>query len=141
MGRVHYVNGKFISSDLCFVLKPIDSDKLPVNLEFYYSIFKSLKQDLVKSTATGTAKKSINKTNFGNYKIPYYNIEKQNRLKPILKKLLTTRKSIMMQQSKAINFKQTSHFKGSHTRKTNPRLERPKSKYRTCNQIIRTHKS
>ena len=94
LGRVHYVNGKFISSDLCFVLKPKDSSKLPINLEFYYSIFKSLKQDLVKSTATGTAKKSINKTNFGNYKIPYYIIEEQNRLKPIFEKVADNSKKI-----------------------------------------------
>ena len=87
LGRVHYVNDKFISSDLCFVLKPKDSSKFPVNLEFYYAIFKSLKEDLVKSTATGTAKKSINKTNFGNYVIPYYNIEEQNRLKPVFEKV------------------------------------------------------
>ena len=87
LGRVHYVNGKFISSDLCFVLKPKDSINLPVNLEFYYSIIKSLKEDLVKSTATGTAKKSINKTNFGNYRIPYYSIKEQNRLKPIFEKV------------------------------------------------------
>ena len=87
LGRVHYINDKFISSDLCFVLKPKDSSKFPVNLEFYYSIFKSLKKDLVKSTATGTAKKSINKTNFGNYVIPYYNIEEQNRLKPVFEKV------------------------------------------------------
>ena len=87
LGRVHYINDKFISSDLCFVLKPKDSSKFPVNLEFYYSIFKSLKEDLVKSTATGTAKKSINKTNFGNYVIPYYNIEEQNRLKPVFEKV------------------------------------------------------
>ena len=46
-----------------------------------------LKEDLVKSTATGTAKKSINKTNFGNYVIPYYNIEEQNRLKPVFEKV------------------------------------------------------
>ena len=72
---------------MCIVLKPKDSINLPVNLEFYYSIIKSLKEDLVKSTTTGTAKKSINKTNFGNYRIPYYSIKEQNRLKPVFEKV------------------------------------------------------
>lgn len=99
LGRVHYVNDKFISSDLCFVLKPKDSNKFPVNLEFYYSIFKSLKEDLVKSTATGTAKKSINKTNFGNYVIPYYNIEEQNRLKPVFEKVADNSEKINQELS------------------------------------------
>lgn len=99
LGRVHYVNDKFISSDLCFVLKPKDSHKFPVNLEFYYSIFKSLKEELVKSTATGTAKKSINKTNFGNYVIPYYNIEEQNRLKPVFEKVADNSEKINQELS------------------------------------------
>jgi len=99
LGRVHYANGKFISSDLCFILKPKDSKKFPVNLEFFYSIFKSLKEDLVKSTATGTAKKSINKTNFGNYVIPYYNIEEQNRLKPVFEKVADNSEKINFELS------------------------------------------
>jgi type I restriction enzyme M protein len=34
LGRTHYVNGKFIASNLCLILTP-KSDKYPVNLEFY----------------------------------------------------------------------------------------------------------
>ena len=99
LGRVHYVNDKFISSDLCFILKPKDSSRFAINLEFYYSIFKSLKEDLVKSTATGTAKKSINKTNFGNYVIPYYNIKEQNRLKPVFEKVADNSEKIKQELS------------------------------------------
>ena len=80
LGRVHYVNGKFIASDLCFILTPKSKD-LPVDLSFYYYIFKSIRDDLVKSTATGTSKLAINKTNFGNYKVPYVDIAKQKEYK------------------------------------------------------------
>jgi len=80
LGRVHYVNGKFISSDLCFILSP-KSKEYQVDLSFYYYIFRSIREDLVKSTATGTSKLAINKTNFGNYKLPYVDIEKQRAYK------------------------------------------------------------
>lgn len=80
LGRVHYVNGKFIASDLCFILTP-KSENLPVDLSFYYYVFKSIRDDLVKSTATGTSKLAINKTNFGDYKIPYIDITKQKKYK------------------------------------------------------------
>ncbi len=79
LGRTHYVKGKFIGSDLCFVLSPKDQEKLPVNLKLYYHIFNAVKDDLVYRTATGSAKKAINKTNFGNYEIPYFDIETQNK--------------------------------------------------------------
>lgn len=80
LGRVHYVNGKFISSDLCFILTP-KSKEHPVDLSFYYYIFRSIRDDLVKSTATGTSKLAINKTNFGKYKLPYVDITKQRSFK------------------------------------------------------------
>lgn len=80
LGRVHYVNGKFITSDLCFILTP-RSREYPVDLSFYYYIFRSIRDDLVKSTATGTSKLAINKTNFGNYRIPYIEITKQKEFK------------------------------------------------------------
>lgn len=77
LGRVHYVKGKFISSDLCFILTPKDQNKNPVDLDFYFHIFNIIRNDLVKKTATGTSKLSINKGNFGNYKIPYFPIDEQ----------------------------------------------------------------
>lgn len=86
LGRVHYVNGKFIASDLCFILTPKDSINTPVDLNLYSHIFNITKDDLVKKTATGTSKLSINKTNFGNYLIPYFDVEKQEKYK---NKLLT----------------------------------------------------
>ncbi|MCX6732906.1 MAG: restriction endonuclease subunit S, partial [Candidatus Roizmanbacteria bacterium] len=81
LGRTHYIKGKFIASDLCFILTEKDPVNFPVDLGFYFHIFNIVKDDLVKKTATGTSKLAINKTNFGNYKIQYFNINSQTNLK------------------------------------------------------------
>jgi len=78
LGRTHYVDGKFISSDLCFILTPKDEEKYPLNLQFYHFVFNSLRQTLVAATKSGTSKESINQTNFKKYELPYFDIEQQN---------------------------------------------------------------
>lgn len=78
LGRTHYVNGKFITSDLCFILTPKDEVKYPIDLKFYHFVFNSLKEDIVKNTKTGTSKESINQGNLKNYEIPYFGIEQQH---------------------------------------------------------------
>ena len=83
LGRCHYVNDKFIASDLCFIL----TSKLPIDYKLYKNIFDILKDEIVKNTATGTSKKAINITNFSNYCIPYLNEEEQNILKDTINKI------------------------------------------------------
>ena len=78
LGRTHYVNGKFITSDLCYILTPKDSKKYPIDLKFYHFVFNSLKDEIVKNTKSGTSKESINQTNLKNYEIPYFDIEQQH---------------------------------------------------------------
>ena len=78
LGRTHYINDKFITSDLCFILTPKDTRKYPINLKFYHFVFNSLKDEIVKNTKSGTSKESINQSNLRNYKIPYFAIDKQN---------------------------------------------------------------
>ena len=78
LGRTHYVNGKFITSDLCYILTPKDSEKYPINLKFYHFVFNSLRDEIVKNTKSGTSKESINQTNLKKYEIPYFDIEQQN---------------------------------------------------------------
>ncbi|MFH1367962.1 MAG: restriction endonuclease subunit S [Elusimicrobiota bacterium] len=75
LGRTHYIKGKFISSDLCFILTPKKGLKL--DLSFYHRLFNSLRQNIVKKTATGTSKLAINRTNFGKYRLPYFDYEHQ----------------------------------------------------------------
>ncbi len=78
LGRTHYINDKFITSDLCFILTPKDSKKYPINLKFYHFVFNSLKDEIVKNTKSGTSKESINQSNLRSYEIPYFEINKQN---------------------------------------------------------------
>ena len=75
LGRTHYVNGKFIASDLCFILTPKTNKK--IDLAFYFRIFNFIREDIVKRTATGSSKLAINQSNFGNYKLPYFDFEHQ----------------------------------------------------------------
>ena len=77
LGRTHYVNGKFISSDLCFIITPKDPINLPIDLKFYHMIFNEFKNDIVKNTKAGTSKEAIGMKAFGNYKLPYFDIDKQ----------------------------------------------------------------
>lgn len=81
LGRTHYVNGKFIASDLCFVLTPKDPAKFPIDLRFYHIIFNELRSDIVKNTKAGTSKEAISLGNFARYELPYFEIEKQIEIK------------------------------------------------------------
>lgn len=78
LGRTHYVDGKFTTSDLCYILTPKDEKKYPLNLSFYHFVFNSLRAALVVATKSGTSKESINQSNFKKYEIPYFNIELQD---------------------------------------------------------------
>jgi len=75
LGRTHYIKGKFISSDLCFILTPKKGMRL--DLTFYHRLFNFLRSDIVKKTATGTSKLAINQTNFGAYRLPYFDYDHQ----------------------------------------------------------------
>lgn len=81
LGRTHYVNGKFISSDLCFIITPKDPEKYPIDLNFYHLIFNAFKDEIVRNTKAGTSKEAIGLTVFGNYKLPYFDIIKQQAIK------------------------------------------------------------
>ncbi len=77
LGRTHYVYGKFISSDLCFIITPKDPEKYPIDIKFYHLIFLAFKDEIVRNTKSGTSKEAIGLTVFGKYEIPYFEIEKQ----------------------------------------------------------------
>lgn len=88
LGRTHYVNGKFTTSDLCYIMTPKNPDKYPVNLSFYHFVFNSLRSEIVKNTKTGTSKEAINQSNLNAYEIPYFSIDQQNLW---IEKLLNTK--------------------------------------------------
>lgn len=83
LGRTHYVNGKFISSDLCFILTPKNEEEYPIDIQFYHLIFNAFKEDIVRDTKSGTSKEAIGLTVFGNYEIPYFDIKRQLETKEL----------------------------------------------------------
>jgi type I restriction enzyme S subunit len=81
LGRTHYVNGKFVSSDLCFIITPKDQENLPVDLKFYHILFNELKDEIVRNTKAGTSKEAIGLGSFGKYELPYFDIDIQIEIK------------------------------------------------------------
>ena len=92
LGRAHYVKGKFIASDLCFILTEKNKEKYPINFLFYQLVFDVLRDEIVSKTKTGTSKESINQKNFSNYEIPYipYDYQMNN-----YKKLVDAKKTVI----------------------------------------------
>ena len=78
LGRCHHYNGKFISSDLCFILRAKDEKNRPINYRFYQNVFRFLKDDIVAKTKAGTSKESISQKRFSAYTLPYIDIEHQS---------------------------------------------------------------
>jgi type I restriction enzyme S subunit len=81
LGRTHYINGKFVSSNLCFILTPKDQENLPVDLKFYHILFNELKDEIVRNTKAGTSKEAIGLGSFGKYQLPYFDIDTQIEIK------------------------------------------------------------
>jgi type I restriction enzyme S subunit len=81
LGRTHYVNGKFVSSDLCFIITPKDQINFPVDLKFYHILFNELKDEIVRNTKAGTSKEAIGLGSFGKYELPYLHLDSQIEIK------------------------------------------------------------
>ena len=78
LGKVHYVNGKFTASDLCYILTPRNPSN--TNLKYYYAYFNSRRKDIVQRLARGTNKKAINDKRLSTYKIKFPSANEQNRI-------------------------------------------------------------
>lgn len=79
LGRAHYVNGKFIASNLCLVITPRKNSKYKVNMKFYAYFFNSIRERLRNDLADGTSKLTIKPQDLANYYIEYIPIEQQNK--------------------------------------------------------------
>lgn len=79
LGRSHYVNGKFIASNLCIVLTPKNQNTYPINLQFYNTYFNNLRKKIVSDLADGTSKLTIGKTIFKQYYIDYISKDVQDK--------------------------------------------------------------
>jgi len=93
LGRTHYVNEKFIASDLCYVIFP----KRDIDLNFYNYLFGHLRDQIVKDTATGSAKLAINQRNFKSYRLPYINKSISDKWTVFFKQVFEIRDSIEKQ--------------------------------------------
>lgn len=93
LGRSHYVNGKFIASNLCLVLTSKHDPKYPIDLMFYNCYFTSIRKQIVSDLADGTSKLTISSDMFKDYYIDYipYN-EQQDFVQTKLKDFLTLQK-------------------------------------------------
>lgn len=80
LGRSHYVNGKFIASNLCLVLTPKNPKKYPVNMLFYSLYLNALRQTIRNEIADGTSKLTISVDDLDRYMIEYIPLNEQNKI-------------------------------------------------------------
>ncbi len=79
LGRAHYVNGKFIASNLCLVLTANENSNYKVNMKFYTYLLNSIRENIRNDLADGTSKLTIKPKDFANYYVKYIPIEQQNK--------------------------------------------------------------
>jgi len=77
LGRTHYVNGKFIASNLCLILSPKNDPNHKIDLQFYNYYFESIREELRNDLADGTSKLTIRPTDLMNYYIEYIPYDEQ----------------------------------------------------------------
>ncbi|SUT86663.1 Type I restriction modification DNA specificity domain [Actinobacillus ureae] len=75
LGRTHYINGKFIASNLCYILTSKNNEKYPINMEFYNIYFSAIRETIVSNLADETSKLTIDKTSLSEYLIEYIPID------------------------------------------------------------------
>jgi hypothetical protein len=78
LGRCHYANGKFIVSNLCYILKPKNQNKYPINIRFYETLLNKKRASIVSDLADGTSKLTIGNTALKDYYIEYFLIKMQD---------------------------------------------------------------
>ena len=79
LGRCHYVDGKFVASNLTLILTPKQESKYSVNLLFYNYLLNDRRRQIIADLAAGTSKQVIGQTDFENSFIEYLDIDKQNK--------------------------------------------------------------
>lgn len=79
LGRCHYVNDKFIASNLSLILTPKRGSGHSVNLRFYSTYFNHFKKKMVSDLSDGTSKLTIREEDLKSYYVDYIDIEEQNK--------------------------------------------------------------
>lgn len=79
LGKCQYVNGKFITSDLCIILTPKNKE-YPINTLFYECYFNKMRKDIVSDLADGASKLIIDPKRFMDYYIDYIPKDMQDKI-------------------------------------------------------------
>lgn len=79
LGKSQYVEGEFVASNLCYVMKAKDPYTYPINLKFYNWYFSAIREQVFADLADGTSKLTIGKEPLQNYYIEYFPIAEQNQ--------------------------------------------------------------
>ena len=77
LGRAHYVNGKYIASNLCYILKEKDNPKYKINMKFYSYYLNSIRKQVVSDLADGTSKLTLSPDELKKYYINYIPYDEQ----------------------------------------------------------------
>jgi restriction endonuclease S subunit len=80
LAKSHYFKGKFIASDLLFILTSINENEINYKYLWYYLNFNKETHILDKNICCGTPKKMISKERCGNIKIPVLSLDMQNEI-------------------------------------------------------------
>ncbi len=80
LGRCHYVNGKFIASNLCLILTSRENKEYPINLQFYNMYLNAIRKKIANELADGTSKLTISSKDLMEYYVEYYPIDIQNSM-------------------------------------------------------------
>jgi hypothetical protein len=104
LGRSHYVNSKFIASDLCLILTPKNNSIYPVVLQVYNEYFSIVRKRIVSDLADGGSKLHIKRDVFENYYVDYIPYDKQLDLQKIIieknKKILELKQQVKDAENK-----------------------------------------
>ncbi|MBQ9659663.1 MAG: N-6 DNA methylase [Bacteroidales bacterium] len=80
LGRCHYVNGKFVASNLCIIMTPREASGYPLNLQFYSLYLNAIRKQVVNDLADGTSKPTINPGDLMQYYVEYFPVSVQDRI-------------------------------------------------------------
>lgn len=100
LGRASYVNGKFIASTLTIIMTVKDAKKYPIDLEFYSYYLMSIRDKIVRDLAYGTSKLTIKQADLSEYRIEYYPLGEQIKLKEKIKQKKEKIKEVELELNK-----------------------------------------
>ena len=95
LGRSHYVNGKFIASNLCLVLTPKNPQAYPINMQFYTIYLNAIRNKIVADISDGTSKLTLDPDDLSKYCIRYFDIAIQNKIAEEYQKQITKLKTVL----------------------------------------------